>query len=509
MSKNLSYIMPKLDLLDKQYEQNEVTSEESHRKQMILRKVFEENNVSIKDIKVEHGPAFSIFEVFPSPGIKVSKIKALSDDFEWALRVPVRISTGNGYVGIEVPNDKRSVVPMKEMLDSNSFRDSSAALPLAIGLTAHNTVRVIDLTNAPHILMAGASKQGKTNCLQAMVASLLFSKRPDELKLVFIDPKGIECRVYDKLINHYLAIRPDIANEGEECPGAVVTKIPEAAKVLDSLCKEMEERYEKLRMAKTSDIKEYNDRFRECKLNPDEGHKYLPYIVTFVDEYADLALSIGAGPEGRATSRSITKSIIRLALKGRAVGLHMILSTQRPSVGGINGLIKHNFLTRIAFRVASRTDSWTILDASGAEKLIGSGDMLLSTGGEMERIQCAHISPGEIEKVIAYVGGQERVGRPFYLPSSDKKEGSESGGIGETGPLDARFEEAARLVVMSQRGSASDLQRRLGLGFAKAGRIMYQLEKAGIVGPQNGSKPRQVLVGDLDTLQRILDKLEE
>lgn len=210
MSKNLSYIMPKLDLLDKQYEQNEVTSEESHRKQMIIHKVLEENNVSIKDINVEHGPAFSIFEVFPSPGIKVSKIKALSDDFGWALSVPVRISLGNGYVGIEVPNDKRSVVPMKEMLDSNSFRDSSAALPLAIGLTAQNMVRVIDLTNAPHILMAGATKQGKTNCLQAMVASLLFSKRPDELKLVFIDPKGIECRVYDKLINHYLAIRPDI-----------------------------------------------------------------------------------------------------------------------------------------------------------------------------------------------------------------------------------------------------------------------------------------------------------
>lgn len=415
MSKNLSYVMPKLDLLDKQYEQYEVTSEECHRKQMILLKVFEENNVTIKDIKVEYGPAFSIFEVFPSSGKLRSKIKSLSIDLEWALGVQVRISPGDGYLGIEVPNDKRSVVPMKELLESNSFRDSSAALPLAIGLTAHNMVRVIDLADAPHILIAGATKQGKTTCLRAIVASLLFSKRPDELKMVFIDPKSIEFRGYDKLINHYLAVRLDIANERDEYSGTIVTKMPEAAKVLDSLCKEMEERYDKLCMAKTTDIKEYNDRFRDCKLNPNDGHKFLPYIVTIVDEYADLAMSIGAGPEARVASRSITNSIIRLAQKGRAVGLHVILATQRPSMEVINGLIKCNFPTRIAFRVASRTDSWTILDTPGAEKLIGRGDMLLSTGGEVERIQCAYISPEEIEKVISHSGGQERFGRPFYL----------------------------------------------------------------------------------------------
>ncbi len=503
------YKFPSLELLDSySSSRNEVSDEELARNNARIRNALENYRIQINDVKAIVGPTVTLYKVYPAPGVKISEIKKLQEDLGMHLHARgVRVVTLTDSVGIEVANDHPSIVPMRAVLNDETFRSSKAELPVAIGYTIQQKVKVFDLADAPHLLVAGATKQGKSVGLNVIVTSLLYAKHPSELKLVFIDPKMVEFSAYAHLLKHYLAVLP-CNDEREERDNAIVKKADKADKMLRSLCIEMDQRYELLSKASVPNIKTYNEKYRNRKLRPDEGHRFLPYIVTIIDEYADLTMSVGGSGDAKAVSRSITTSIIRLAQKGRAAGLHVVLATQRPSVDVITGLIKTNFPTRIAFRVVSRTDSSTILDSPGAEKLIGKGDMLYYAGVEMERVQCAYIDSEEINRLNEYIGSQEGHNKsfntPFYLPPVDDDTEEGSGGMVDMTKLDERFEEAAKLVVMSQRGSTSDLQRRLGMGYAKAGRVMDQLEAAGIVGPQEGSKPRQVLVSSLDELDQII-----
>lgn len=503
------YQFPSLELLDSySSNRNEVSDEELVRNNNRIRNALENYKIQINDVKAIVGPTVTLYKVYPAPGVKIAEFKRIQEDLGMHLHARgVRVVTLTDSVGIEVANDHPSIVPMRAVLNDEAFRSSKAELPVAIGYTIQQKVKVFDLADAPHLLVAGATKQGKSVGLNVIVTSLLYAKHPSELKLVFIDPKMVEFSAYAHLLKHYLAVLP-CNDEREERDNAIVKKADKADKILRSLCIEMDQRYELLSKASVPNIKTYNEKYRNRKLRPDEGHRFLPYIVTIIDEYADLTMSVGGSGDAKAVSRSITTSIIRLAQKGRAAGLHVVLATQRPSVDVITGLIKTNFPTRIAFRVVSRTDSSTILDSPGAEKLIGKGDMLYYAGVEMERVQCAYIDSEEINRLNEYIGSQEGHNKsfntPFYLPPVDDDTEEGSGGMVDMTKLDERFEEAAKLVVMSQRGSTSDLQRRLGMGYAKAGRVMDQLEAAGIVGPQEGSKPRQVLVLSLDELDQII-----
>jgi len=507
------YQFPSLDLLESYSSgRREVSTEELTRNNNKIRAALANYKIQVNDVKAIVGPTVTLYKVYPAPGVKIADIKKLQEDIALSLNAKgVRVVTLSDSVGIEVANDFASIVPLKALLNDDAFRNSKADLPVAIGYTITQKVRVFDLADAPHLLVAGATKQGKSVGLNVIVSSLLYSRHPSELKFVFIDPKMVEFSSYGQLLKHYLAVLPDAADDEEEKNNAIVKKPKDAEKILRSLCTEMDDRYELLSKAGVNKITLYNEKFKERKLRPDHGHRFLPYLVVVVDEYADLTMTTGAAPEARAASRSITNSIIRLAQKGRAAGLHVILATQRPSVDVISGIIKSNFPMRIAFRVASRVDSMTILDAPGAEKLIGRGDMLFSAGIDSERIQCGFIDGKEIDKITEFIGNQTGYGRcyntPYYLPSPEEAgpEGEGGSGMVDMGKVDERFEEAARMVVITQRGSTSDLQRKLGMGYAKAGRVMDQLEAAGIVGPQEGSKPRQVLVGSLDDLQPILD----
>lgn len=503
------YKFPSLELLDTYSSgRSEVTDEELSRNNARIRTALENYRIQINDVKAIVGPTVTLYKVYPAPGVKISEIKKLQEDLGMHLHARgVRVVTLTDSVGIEVANDRPSIVPMRAVLNDEAFRVSKAELPVAIGYTIQQKVKVFDLADAPHLLVAGATKQGKSVGLNVIVTSLLYSKHPSELKLVFIDPKMVEFSAYSHLLKHYLAVLP-CNDETEEMDNAIVKKADKADKILRSLCIEMDQRYELLSKASVPNIKTYNEKYRNRRLRPDEGHRFLPYMVTIIDEYADLTMSVGGSGDAKAVARSITTSIIRLAQKGRAAGLHVVLATQRPSVDVITGLIKTNFPTRIAFRVVSRTDSSTILDSSGAEKLIGKGDMLYCAGVEMERVQCAYIDSEEINRLTEYIGSQsgykKSFNTPFYLPPVDDDTEEGSGGMVDMTKLDERFDEAAKLVVMSQRGSTSDLQRRLGMGYAKAGRVMDQLQAAGIVGPQEGSKPRQVLVSSLDELDQII-----
>ena len=503
------YQFPSLELLDSySSNRNEVSDEELVRNNNRIRNALENYKIQINDVKAIVGPTVTLYKIYPAPGVKIAEFKRIQEDLGMHLHARgVRVVTLTDSVGIEVANDHPSIVPMRAVLNDETFRSSKAELPVAIGYTIQQKVKVFDLADAPHLLVAGATKQGKSVGLNVIVTSLLYAKHPSELKLVFIDPKMVEFSAYAHLLKHYLAVLP-CNDEREERDNAIVKKADKADKILRSLCIEMDQRYELLSKASVPNIKTYNEKYRNRKLRPDEGHRFLPYIVTIIDEYADLTMSVGGSGDAKAVSRSITTSIIRLAQKGRAAGLHVVLATQRPSVDVITGLIKTNFPTRIAFRVVSRTDSSTILDSPGAEKLIGKGDMLYYAGVEMERVQCAYIDSEEINRLNEYIGSQEGHNKsfntPFYLPPVDDDTEEGSGGMVDMTKLDERFEEAAKLVVMSQRGSTSDLQRRLGMGYAKAGRVMDQLEAAGIVGPQEGSKPRQVLVSSLDELDQII-----
>ncbi len=505
------YKFPTLDILgDYLNARHEPSQDELNRNNNKIRATLASYRIQVKDVTAIVGPTVTLYKVYPAPGVKIASIKMLQDDIAISLNAKgVRIVTLSDSVGIEVANDTPSIVPLKQLLNDDAYRTSKAELPVAIGYTISQKVKVFDLADAPHLLVAGATKQGKSVGLNVIVSSLLYAKHPSELKFVFIDPKMVEFSAYGKLLSHYLAVLPTAADEQDERDQAIVKNAKSASAVLQSLCVEMDDRYALLNKAGVNNIKLYNDKYRDRHLLPTEGHRFLPYIVVVIDEYADLTMSVGAGPESKAIARSITTSVIRLAQKGRAAGLHVILATQRPTVDVITGLIKANFPMRIAFRVTSRIDSSTILDQPGADKLIGRGDMLLYSGVEMERIQCAYIGNDEIaaltDAVGRQIGYQKSYNTPYYLPEPAPEEGDEGGGgMVDMKQLDERFEEAARLVVTSQRGSTSDIQRRLGMGYAKAGRVMDQLEAAGIVGPQNGSKPREVLVKDFNELDQLL-----
>ena len=505
------YDFPSLDLLhDYTGQQHVVSQAELDKNNMVIRTTLKNYKIEVEKVTAVVGPTVTLYKIVLAPGMKVASIESVHREIAMALEVGgVRVVTLPGCVGIEVPNSTPSIVPLKSMLNDDSFRNSKAELPIAIGYsTLAQKVKTFDLTDAPHLLVAGATKQGKSVGLNVIISSLLYSKHPSELKFVFIDPKTVEFTPYNPLLKHYLAVLPTAADEEEEKRKAIVKKAKDAEQVLSSLCIEMDERYELLAKGGVNDFKLYNEKYKDRYLLPTEGHRYLPYLVVVVDEYADLIMAGGSSPEDKKSAKSIEAAIIRLAQKGRAAGIHVIIATQRPSVNVITGLIKANFPTRIAFRVLSGVDSRTILDSVGAENLIGKGDMLYYAGVKMERIQCAYISMEEINRVTKFIGSQTKFGQcyntPFYLPMPESPDGSPAGGSLDIQTLDSEFEAAARTVVMSQKGSTSDLQRKLGMGYARAGRVMDQLEQAGIVGPQEGSKPRQVLVSTLDELDEII-----
>lgn len=507
------YKFPPLSLLkDYAGARKDVSREELTKNNNKIRAALANYKIQVDDVKAIVGPTVTLYKVYLAPGIQIAQVKRLQEDIAMSLNAKgVRVVALSDSVGIEVANDSASIVPLKALLNDNAFRESKAELPVAIGYTITQEVKVFDLSDAPHLLIAGATKQGKSVGLNVIVSSLLYCKHPSELKFVFIDPKMVEFSAYSQLVKHYLAVLPDAEDEESEAENAIVKNPKKAEKILRSLCQEMDDRYMLLSKAGVNKVTLYNEKYKDRKLSPDKGHRYLPYLVCIVDEYADLTMSIGGSPETRAASKSIQSSIIRLAQKGRAAGLHVIIATQRPSVDVISGIIKSNFPMRIAFRTASRVDSTTILDAPGAEKLIGRGDMLFSAGIESERIQCGLVGGDEIDAITEFIGNQTGYGKsyntPYYLPepADTGADGGNGGGTTDMSDVDERFTEAAELVVTTQKASTSYLQTRLGMGFAKAARVMSQLEAAGVVGPQEGAKPRQVLVPDLNSLQPILD----
>ena len=504
------YEFPSIDLLDDYADgQHTVSKEELEINNNRIRATLMNYKIEVVQVSAVVGPTVTLYKVVPAPGVKVSAIENLHREIGMSLGAKgVRVVVLPDCVGIEVANREPSIVPLKKTLNDDSFRNTKYELPIAIGYTITRKVKTFDLASAPHLLVAGATQQGKSVGLNVIISSLLYAKHPSELKFVFIDPKMVEFTSYNELLKHYLAVMPTASNDEDEREHAIVKKASDAEMVLNSLCIEMDERYKLLALAGVNNLKLYNEKYKSRYLLPTEGHKYLPYLVVVIDEYADLTMAGGAGPEARKSAKNIESAIVRLAQKGRAAGIHVIIATQRPSVNVITGLIKTNFPTRIAFRVVSRVDSATILDTNGAENLIGKGDMLYYAGVEMERVQCAYVSMAEINKITRFIGEQTGYKKcyntPYYLPVPESQDGETSGGNIDMQNIDPLFADAARMVVTTQKGSTSDLQRRLGMGYARAGRVMDQLEGAGIVGPQEGSKPRQVLVADLAELDELL-----
>ncbi len=489
---------PPLDLLrDFGDKRAEVSNEELEANKNKIVETLGNYGIQIDKIKATIGPTVTLYEIVPAAGVRISKIKNLEDDIALSLAaLGIRIIApipGKGTIGIEVPNKKPETVSMKSVLASDKFQNNKYALPCAIGKTISNETYVFDLAKMPHILMAGATGQGKSVGLNAIVASLLYSKHPSDLKFVMVDPKKVELTLYNRIERHYLAKLPDSED-------AIITDVKKVVRTLNSLCIEMDQRYDLLKAAQCRNIIEYNEKFKSRHLLPTEGHRYLPYIVLVVDEFADLIMTAG---------RDVEAPIARLAQLARAIGIHLIIATQRPSVNIITGSIKANFPARIAFRVISAVDSKTILDQSGANQLIGRGDMLLSTGNDMVRLQCAFIDTPEVEAITNYIGEQRGFSEPFLLPEVPDEEGNGDGGDFEDGDeRDSLFEEAARIVVQTQQGSTSMIQRKLKLGYNRAGRIIDQLEAAGIVGPFSGSKSREVKVANEFALEQILKDLE-
>ena len=502
-----NFKFPSLDLLESHnFGKHSIPKDELDRNNNTIRAVLANYKIQIDDVVAQVGPTVTLYKVYPSKGVRIAEIKRLQDDIAMSLNARgVRVTTLSDSVGIEVANDKAEIVPLKALLNDDSYRESKAELPVAIGYTITQKVKVFDLAEAPHLLVAGATRQGKSVGLNVIVASLIYAKHPSELKFVFIDPKMVEFSAYGQLLKHYLAVLPANSDEEEEA-NAIVKRPKDSEKVLKSLCVEMDARYELMSKAYVNNVKLYNEKYKDRHLLPTKGHRYMPYIVVVIDEYADLTMTVGGSQEAKNSARNIQTAIVRLAQKGRAAGIHVILATQRPSVDVISGVIKANFPTRIAFRVTSRVDSGTILDTPGAEKLIGNGDMLYYSGADIERVQCGYVSGKEVLAITTFIGGQQGYKKsyntPYYLP--DVSESAEGSGMVDMHDIDERFEEAARMVVLSQKGSTSDLQRKLGMGYSRAGKVMDQLEASGIVGPQEGSKPRQVLVQDLESLEKIL-----
>lgn len=477
----------------------------------IIRETLADHHVQVADIKAISGPTVTLYKVYPAKGVKVAAIRNLHEDIAVALESgTIRAHTLTDSVGLEVPNITRSLVPVRSLVSSPEFKESKAELPIAIGSTIDGKTKVFDLAKAPHLLVAGSTNQGKSVGLNVIAASLLYAKRPSELKMVFIDPKGTEFTPYKELYRHYLAVSTTAASEEDEIENSIPVKPKDADLVLRALCEEMKERYELLRQAGSCpNIKTYNQKFLDKKLRPDKGHRFLPYIVAVIDEYAQLTLVTSGKPEARNVSRSITASIISLAQMGRAAGIHMIIATQTPRKDVISGMIKANFPTMISFKVANSTESQVVLDNIGAEKLIGNGDMLFSQNANIERIQCGYIGPEEIksltESISAQRGAQKSYSIPYYLPEVKEDENeSDDGGMVDMKKIDPKFEEAARLVVSTGRASTSYLQTQMGMGFARSARVMSQLEAAGIVGPQNSSKNREVLVQTFAELDAII-----
>jgi S-DNA-T family DNA segregation ATPase FtsK/SpoIIIE len=485
---------PPLSLM-KEYDQGETTvsNEELISNKNRIVETLGNYNIKIDKIKATIGPTVTLYEIVPAPGIRISRIKSLEDDIALSLSaLGIRIIApipGKGTIGIEVPNQNPRTVSMKSILASKKFQDAEMELTIALGKTISNETFVFDLTKMPHLLVAGATGQGKSVGLNAIIASLLFKKHPAQLKFVMIDPKKVELSLYTKIERHYLAKLP----ESEE---AIITDTQQVIHTLNSLCGEMDDRYNLLKNAQVRNIKEYNTKFINRKLNPNKGHRYLPFIVVIIDEFADLIMTAG---------REIETPISRLAQLARAIGIHLIIATQRPTTNIITGVIKANFPARIAFRVTSGIDSRTILDGPGADQLIGRGDMLFLSGSDPIRLQCAFVDGPEIEDVTDFIGQQK--GYPTALMLNPVEETVGSGPEVDLDKRDEKFEEAARLVVQHQQGSTSLIQRKLSLGYNRAGRIVDQLEVAGILGPFEGSKARKVLVQDEFSLEQILSNL--
>ena len=497
-----NYHYPTLDLL-KKYDNDGKPyidmAEQTANKNRIV-DVLRTFGVEISSIKATVGPTITLYEITLAQGVRIQKVKNLEDDIALSLAaLGIRIIApmpGKGTVGIEVPNAKPSTVSMESILNSKKFQESKMELPCAIGKTITNEVFMFDLAKAPHLLVAGATGQGKSVGLNAIITSLLYKKHPAELKIVLVDPKKVEFSFYEPIANHFLAKVPD------EDADPIITDVTKVVRTLNSLCKEMDTRYDLLKTARAHNIKEYNQKFTARQLNPNNGHRFLPYIVVVIDEFGDLIMTAG---------KEVELPIARIAQLARAVGIHMIIATQRPTTNIITGTIKANFPSRIAFKVSAGIDSKTILDRTGAQQLIGRGDMLALVGGsEPERVQCAFVDTPEVERINEYISDQQSYGAPFELPEPDMPEADMGDGADrdvDMAHLDPLFEDAAKLIVINQSGSTSLIQRKFAIGYNRAGRLMDQLEKAGVVGAAMGSKPREVLIQDENSLNNLLSNL--
>lgn len=490
------YVFPTLDLLQEHdAKKQEIDMEEIQRSKDLIIQTLENYKIGIASIKASVGPTVTLYEIVPAPGVKISKIKNLEDDIALSLAaLGIRIIApipGKGTIGIEVPNKNPEMVPMRGVLASKRFQDCDFQLPVILGKTISNEIYVADLAKMPHLLMAGATGQGKSVGLNSILVSLLYKKHPAYVKFVLVDPKKVELTLFNKIERHFLAKLP---GDGE----AIITDNHKVINTLNSLCVEMDNRYMLLQDALVRNIIEYNNKFLARKLDPNDGHRFLPYIVVVIDEVADLMMTAG---------KEIETPIARLAQLARAIGIHLILATQRPSVNVITGIIKANFPARIAFRVSSKIDSRTILDSNGADQLIGRGDMLYSGGNEVIRLQCPFVDTPEVERIVDFIGEQRAFPTAYVLPEVKEEGGLLAGDGLDSGDWDPMFEDAARVVVLNQVGSTSMIQRKLKIGYNRAGRLMDQLEDAGIVGGNNGSKARQVLITDEHSLEQFLSNL--
>jgi S-DNA-T family DNA segregation ATPase FtsK/SpoIIIE len=487
-----NYKFPTIDLL-KEYASVGITinQEELEENKNRIVETLKNYKIEIAQIKATVGPSVTLYEIVPEAGIRISKIKSLEDDIALSLSaLGIRIIApipGKGTIGIEVPNKNPTMVPMKSVISSAKFQEAEMELPIALGKTISNETFVVDLAKMPHLLMAGATGQGKSVGLNAVLTSLLSKKHPAEVKFVLVDPKKVELTLFNKIERHYLAKLPDTED-------AIITDNNKVINTLNSLCLEMDNRYSLLKDAMVRNIKEYNEKFKGRKLNPEHGHRFLPYIVLVVDEFADLIMTAG---------KEVETPIARLAQLARAIGIHLIIATQRPSVNVITGMIKANFPARIAFRVTSKIDSRTILDTGGADQLIGRGDLLFSNGNDLVRVQCAFVDTPEVEKIVEYIGSQKAYASAYLLPEYIGEDGGSVNLEFDISERDSMFREAAEIIVSAQQGSASLLQRKLKLGYNRAGRLIDQLEAAGIVGPFEGSKARSVNIPDLTSLDQF------
>lgn len=496
----LNYKFPPLSLL-KKYDDGgkmDIDMDEVKTNNQRIIEVLNSFGVDIKGIKATVGPTITLYEITPAPGVKISRIQNLEKDIALNLAaLGIRIIApmpGKGTIGIEVPNKKANIVSMESILNSKKFQDAKMELPIALGKTITNDVFMVDLAKIPHLLVAGATGQGKSVGLNAIITSLLYKKHPNELKLVLVDPKKVEFSVYAPLASHFMATLPE--NEDEP----IITDVTKVVRTLNSLCKLMDSRYDLLKLARARNVKDYNEKFINHQLDLSKGHEYMPYIVVVIDEFGDLIMTAG---------KEVELPIARIAQLARAVGIHMIIATQRPTTNIITGTIKANFPGRMAFRVMSQIDSRTILDQKGADQLVGRGDMLILVGNEPVRVQCAFVDTPEVERINKYIQEQPGPVEPLELPEPASEEGGGMGGGGQVDShsLDPFFEEAARAIVMTQQGSTSMIQRRFSIGYNRAGRLMDQLEMAGIVGQANGAKPRDVLITDENSLNTLLSQM--